>query len=98
MNDVSTPRKPEPRPTVWMTEDGDYFGEGHIDPKAFKAACLWYDVHEVGIDPVEEGSDDMDTAAVVHEWWRPVGPDDSEMIRRCGPEHRRAIPLTAWRR
>jgi hypothetical protein len=85
---------------VWGNEDGDYFGEGHIEPEAFKAAAHAYDVECLGEDHDCEWdcSATMELDDVSHEWWYQPDPDNDELMRRCEPDHPGAEPFTAWRR
>lgn len=85
------------KPLVWDSEDGDYFGEGHIPPDAFRALCVEHD-KEIGYDEYDEGCDDMDPARIVHEWWYQPIPENEEHMLPCDPDHPGAEPFTAWRR
>lgn len=83
---------------VWSDEDGDYFGEGHIPPEEFRAACVEVD-KEYGYQPEdEEGCGEMDPAQITHEWWYQPDPDNDELMKRCAADHPGAFPFTAWRR
>lgn len=89
-------------PLVWSGEDGDYSGEGHIDPAAFKAAAHAHDMECLGEDhdcEWGECSAEMVLDDVSHEWWYPIDPtNDETAYRPCDPDHPDAKPWTIWRR
>lgn len=79
-------------------EEGLAFGEGHIDPQAFRQACLVYSQENFGEDQAEEDAREFLPEDVTHEWWFQPDPEDDETLRSCDESHPGAMPFTAWRR
>lgn len=88
----------EKKPLVWSDEDGDYFGEGHIVPEEFRAACVECDKEYGYEESDEEGCGEMDPARITYGWWYQPDPENEERMLRCEPDHPGAEPFTAWRR
>lgn len=86
------------RHAIWADADGNYFGEGHIDPKEFCEVCLAYCQEHFGDEQAEEDAQELSPQYVTHEWWYQPDPDNDELMHRCDKEHPGAMPFTAWRR
>jgi hypothetical protein len=88
------------RVVVWNDEDGNYYGHGHIEPEAFRDACLRLD-RECGLDEEEIAefyAGQIEPEAVQHSWFRLKypGTDNDEAYERCGPDDPGAEPWTEW--